>query len=130
MADFKTFNEGQDFLGEGTGVANNWHFDLGTVVVDSLTEATTYATRGAATGTGYAQQVAANPGFTNGTATFATVTWSTGANTDWPAAVYTCVASNGTVAICAWNLQAGGASRAMNAANTTENFVPTLVISG
>jgi hypothetical protein len=30
---------------------------------------------------------------------------------------------------CAWNLVTGGTARAMNAANTTENFTPTLNVA-
>ena len=133
MADFIAFDQGEDALGEGVLAGFNWKFDLSTKSVDSTSpyvETETYATRGTAVpGTGYTQQAQANPGFTNGTAVFTQITWATGAATDWSSSYRSVVASNGTVAICAWNLQAGGAARDLSAANTTENFTPTLIIS-
>lgn len=132
MANFISFNEGQDFIGEGVGVENNWKFDLSTKSVDSTSpyaDTDTYSSRGtAAPGTGYAQASQANPGFTGGTAAFSQITWTTSSATDWSSAYRSVVATNGTVAICAWNLQSGGAARDMSAANTTENFTPTLII--
>jgi hypothetical protein len=91
---------------------------------------------GEITGTGYARQSESEPTASSANPTavaFAQKTWSTGSATDWPASVKSCVlvttADNTGKAICAWNLVTGGAARAMNAANTTENFTPTLQLS-
>ena len=92
-------------------------------------ETDNYASRGVISGTGYAADTASRPTGTGGTFDFAQLSWSTGANTDWPAAVRSVVATDGTVIFCAWNLQTGGAARDLSAANTTENVTPTLILS-
>lgn len=129
MADFISFEEGR------TDIANNGlpatcTFDLSTKTVDELTKEATYAGGYAvATGTGYAAKTEAEPTATKGKVEFAKKTWETGSATDWPASVKSCVLRNGTSKlICGWNLQASGVGRAMNAANTTEAFTPTLQI--
>ena len=91
---------------------------------------------GEITGTGYARQSEAEPTASSANpsvVSFAQKTWSTSTATDWPASVKSCVlattSDNTGKAICAWNLVAGGTARAMNAANTTENFTPTLNVA-
>ena len=88
---------------------------------------------GEITGTGYSRKSEAEPtpSLANpAVIAFAVKSWATGAATDWPASVKSIVLAttpdNTGKAICAWNLVAGGTARAMNAANTTENFTPTL----
>jgi hypothetical protein len=130
MADFIAFDAGMELLGEA-GLPTTVSFDLSTKSVDStspFTQADTYASRGAITGTGYAAKTASRPDGTGGTFTFGTVTWTTDTATDWPATARSIVAHDGSVAICAWNLQTGGAARDLSGANTTENVQPTLVI--
>jgi hypothetical protein len=133
MADFISFNEGRKEL-FNNGLPATCYFLLSTkdcathVVGDTLGGGV-----GEITGTGYARQSEAEPAasLANPSAVaFAQKTWSTGANTNWPASVKSCVLAttvdNTGKAICAWNLVAGGAARDMSAANTTENFTPTL----
>jgi hypothetical protein len=136
MADFLSFNEGRKELANN-GLPATCYFLLSTkdcnthVVTDTLAGGV-----GEITGTGYTRQSeseptasAANPSVV----TFAQKTWTTGAATDWPASVKSCVlvttSDNTGKAICAWNLVAGGTARAMNAASTTENFTPTLSLA-
>lgn len=133
MADFIAFNEGRKEL-VNNGLPATCYFLLSTkdcnthVVGDTLAGGV-----GEITGTGYARQSESEPTATaaNPSAVvFAQKSWSTGVNTDWPASVKSCVlvttSDNTGKAICAWNLVAGGAARAMNAASTTEAFTPTL----
>jgi hypothetical protein len=88
---------------------------------------------GEITGTGYARQTQAEPAPSSGVVSFAQMSWSTGANTDWSATTRSVVlvttADNSGKAICAWNLQAGGAARDLSAANVTEQFTPTLTLT-
>ena len=131
MADFIAFDEGEARLGTA-GLPSTVSFDLSTKSIDSTSpfvETDNYSSRGVISGTGYAADTASRPTGTGGTFTFAQLSWSTGANTDWPAAVRSIVATDGTVIFCAWNLQTGGAARDLSASNTTENVTPTLVIS-
>lgn len=130
MADFITFEEGRTDL-VNNGLPATCTFDLSTKTVDELGKEATYAGGyGVATGTGYEAKTESEPSASKGKVSFAKKTWETGAATDWPASVKSCVLRNAkTNLICAWNLQAGGAGRAMNAANTTENFQPTLELS-
>lgn len=135
MADFIAFNEGRrEAL--NNGLSATCYFLLSTrscnthVVGDTLAGGV-----GEITGTTYARQSEAEPTVTlanPGVVAFAVKTWATGANTDWPASVISVVLAttvdNTGKAICAWNLVAGGTPRALNAANTTENFTPTLNI--
>lgn len=132
MADFISFDEGQKLLGT-SGLPATVTFDLSTKSVGATSpfaETDAYAARGAITGTGYAAATQSRPTGTGGTFSFTQLSWTSGTATDWPATVRSCVASNGGTIICAWNLQAGGGARDMSAANTTENFTPTLIISG
>jgi hypothetical protein len=133
VADFLSFNEGRKELANN-GLPATCYFLLSTRDCNTHTVTDTLAGGvGEITGTGYARQSeseptasAANPS----AVAFAQKTWSTGAATDWPASVKSVVlvttSDNTGKAICAWNLVPGGAARAMNAANTTENFTPTL----
>lgn len=136
MADFISFNEGRKELADNAKPATSYFLlstkDCNThVVTDTLGGGV-----GEITGTGYARQSEATPAASSANpaaVAYAVKTWSTGAATDWPASVKSVVlattSDNTGKAICAWNLQAGGAARAMNAANTTENFTPTLNIA-
>jgi hypothetical protein len=135
MPDFLLFTEGANEL-LANGLPATCTFELSTRQIGAggtpLTAATTHAGGyGIATGTGYAPKTEAEPTPAAGAAAFAAKSWATGAATDWPAAVYTCIMRNATTSklLCAWHLQAGGAARAMNAANTTENFTPTLALA-
>lgn len=83
-------------------------------------------------GTGYLAKkvvVAAASGSGDGerALAFAAQVWETTTHTDWesPKSV---VAYDSTTkkAICAWNLQAGGAARPMGEANLKEEFTPTI----
>ena len=133
MADFISFNEGRKELANN-GLPATCYFLLSTkdcathLVTDTLALGV-----GEITGTGYARQSEAEPTASSANPSavaFAQKTWATGAATDWPSSVKSCVLAttvdNTGKAICAWNLVAGGTARAMNAANTTENFTPTL----
>lgn len=138
MADFLRFDEGAKYLlTNGNGLPSTCYFLLSTkpcsgtgshVVGDTLAGGV-----GEITGTGYARQsqAAPTPGST-GSAAFAQMSWATTTATDWPASVKSVVlattSGNTGKAICAWNLQAGGTARDLSAANTTENFTPTLNI--
>lgn len=132
MADFISFDEGQNLLASA-GLPSTCTFDLSTKSVGATSpfaETDTYSGRGVITGTGYAAQTQSRPTPAGGTVTFTQMSWSTGANTDWSSTCRSVVLSNGGTIICAWNLQAGGTARDMSQANTTEQFTPTLVISG
>lgn len=133
MADFISFNEGRKEIANN-GLPSTCFFLLSTkdcathLVTDTLAGGV-----GEITGTGYTRQSEAEPtaSAANPSAvSFAQKTWATGSATDWPSSVKSCVlvttSDNTGKAICAWNLVAGGTARAMNAANTTENFTPTL----
>jgi hypothetical protein len=136
MADFISFNEGRKELANN-GLPATCYFLLSTkdcnthVVTDTLVGGV-----GEITGTGYTRQSESEPAASSASpsvVSFAQKTWSTGANTDWPASVKSCVlattSDNTGKAICAWNLVTGGTARAMNAASTTENFTPTLQVA-
>lgn len=130
MADFLAFDEGKTELANN-GLPSTCTFDLSTKTVEEIGKEATYAGGyGVATGTGYSAKTEAEPTASKGKVEFAKKTWETGEATDWPASVKSVVLRNGTSKlICAWNLQAGGTGRAMNAKNTTENFTPTLTLS-
>lgn len=136
MADFISFNEGRkNFATAGVGLpsgANKCSFALSTKDCNTHVVTDTFGGGfGEITGTGYAQQVqtAPTPSLANPSAmVFSAQVFATGAATDWPASVKSCVLIdvNTSKIICAWNLVTGGTARAMNAANTTETFTPTL----
>lgn len=137
MADFITFNEGENYVGQN-GLPATCRFLLSTKSVDattpfSATDTLTGNQDGEITvGTGYARQSQSRPTPSSGLFTFTLMSWATGSATNWPAAVRSVVlvttADDTGVMICAWNLVTGGAARDMSAANTTENFTPTLQV--
>jgi hypothetical protein len=138
MADFIAFNEGRNEVGSN-GLPATCYFFLSTKGVDAGTAHTAGETLAAAdlgeiTGTGAARKSQAEPTPASGVYSFAQMSWATAAATDWPAGVRSIVLATGPAAsgkaICAWNLQVGGAARDMSAANTTENVTPTLNVGG
>lgn len=130
-----SFEEGRKHVAQ-SGLPATCEFLLSTKDEASFLQTDTLAVGvGEITGTGYARKSQALPTPTSANPTaisFTQMSWATGAAVDWPAAVKSCVlvttADNTGVAICAWNLN-GTTGRAMNAANTTENFTPTLNLS-
>ena len=133
MADSISFNEGRKEIANN-GLPATCYFLLSTKDCNTLLVTDTLAGGVAEiTGTGYSRQSEAEPTATSANPSavvFAQKTWSTGAATDWPSSVKSCIMAttvdNTGKALCAWNLVAGGTARAMNAASTTENFTPTL----
>lgn len=133
MADFLAFNEGRKEVWDNAKPATSY-FLLSTRDCNTHVTADTLAGGvGEITGTGYARQSEATPAASlanPAVVAYAIKTWSTVAATDWPASVKSVVlattADNSGKAICAWNLISGGTARALNLANTTENFTPTL----
>ena len=126
----KSFAEGRKQIATA-GLPATCTFLLSTKDEATFVDADVYATGlGEITGTGDARQTEARPapgGTTPTTVAFAIKTWATGAATDWPVAVKSCVlvdAANSKL-LAAWNLN-GTTGRDMSAANTTENFTPTL----
>lgn len=137
MADFIVFTEGRSEL-INNGLPATCRFLLSTKSVDatnpfSAANTLSGTTVGEITGTGYARTSQAEPSASSGVVTFSQMSWSTGAATDWPATTRSVVlvttADNTGKAICAWNLQTGGAARDLSTANTTEQFTPTLTQS-
>jgi hypothetical protein len=136
MADFLAFTEGVNLIAN-TGFPATCYFLLSTRSVDSTTPHAVADTLaggvGEITGTGYARQSQAEPSAASRAKAFTIESWSTGAATDWPNNVRSCVlvstADNSGVAICAWNLQAGGGARDMSLADVTENVTPTFTVS-
>lgn len=130
MADFKAFNQGKTEMASN-GLPTTCYFLLSTRDADTHAAGDTLAGGvGEINGTGYTRQSQAEPTPANGVVSFAQMTWATGAATNWPASVKSVVlvtsADNSGKAICAWNLQAGGAARDLSGANTTEKVTPTL----
>lgn len=137
MADFLAFTEGKNEL-MSSGLPSTCYFLLSTKGVDAGTahtagETLAGATLGEITGTGYARQSQSEPTPSGGTAAFAQMSFATAAATDWPAGTRSVVLATGAAgtgkAICAWNLQTGGAARDMSQANTTEAVTPTLIVA-
>jgi len=134
MADFIAFNEGVAEL-INVGLPATCYFLLSTKSIDATTPFvqgdTLAAGVGEITGTGYVRKSQAEPTVgTDRDVDFTQMTWQTGTATDWPSTVRSIVlvtTSDGTgKAICAWNLQAGGAPRDMSLASTTLTATPTL----
>jgi len=139
MADFLSFNEGRKELANN-GLPSTCYFLLSTkpcsgtgtlAVTDTLASGV-----GEITGTGYARQSQAEPtaSAANPSAVvFSQMSFATGSATDWSSAVKSVIlattADNTGKAICAWNLQAGGAARDLSQANTTEQVTPTLNVA-
>lgn len=136
MADFKSFNEGRKELANN-GLPATCYFLLSTRAADTHAVTDTLAGGvGEITGTGYARLSEAEPAASSANPSavaFAVKSWTTGAATDWPAAVRSVVlattSDNTGKAICAWNLVVGGAARDLSQASTTENFTPTLTVA-
>src|SRR4051812_24931249 len=137
MADFISFNEGKSEMA-ANGLPATCYFLLSTKGVDAGTAHTAAETLAAAdlgeiTGTGAARKSQAEPTPVNGVVSFSLMSWATGAAADWPAGVRSIVLATGAAAvgkaICAWNLQVGGAARDMSAPNTTENVTPSLTVA-
>lgn len=135
MADFIAFNEGRSELANN-GLPTTCYFLLSSRGVDAGTAhaaGNTLATGvGEITGTGYSRKTEAEPTASSGVVSFAQKQWQTVAETDWPAVVRSIVlvttTDNTGKAICAFNLQVGGAARDLSQANTTENVTPTLTV--
>lgn len=127
-----SFEEGRKHVAQ-SGLPATCYFLLSTKDEASFLQTDTLAVGvGEITGTGYARQSQALPTPTSANPTviaFSQESWATGAATDWSALAKSCVlvttSDNTGVAVAAWNLN-GTTGRAMNAANTTENFTPTL----
>lgn len=135
MADFISFNEGRKYLlTSGDGLPSTCYFLLSTKTCTAFAVTDTLAGGVAEiTGTGYGRQSqsAPTPSSANpSAAAFSQMSWSTSSATDWSSAVASIVlvssSDNSGKAICAWNLQAGGATRDLSHANTTEQVTPTL----
>lgn len=135
-ADFIAFGEGEDYIGDN-GLPATVYFLLSTKPCSgSGSHATTDTLSGTGvgeiTGTGYARDSQARPAGSSGVRAFSAMTWSTGAAADWPAGVKSVVAvttpNNTGKALCAWNLQPGGAARDLSSPGTTETFTPTLTM--
>jgi hypothetical protein len=130
--DFISFDEGSQYLLTHTdGLPTTCYFFLSTNAVSGWTAGSTLAgTINEITGTGYARQSQAAPTPSGHTITFAQMSWATGANTNWSNVTKTVVLAttvdNTGKMICAWNLIAGGGSRDLSQANTTEQVTPTL----
>src|SRR3954447_6916935 len=123
MADFIAFNEGKTEVASN-GLPATCYFFLSTKGVDAGTahtagETLTAADLGEITGTGAARKSQAEPTPASGGYSFAQMSWATAAAADWPAGVRSIVLATGAAAvgkaICAWNLQVGGAARDMSA---------------
>ncbi len=127
------FDEGRDEL-LSNGLPSTCYFLLSTLDADTHTADETLAAAdlGEITGTGYARQSQSEPTPTAGTAVFTEMSFATTTNADWPDNVRSVVlatdAATSGAAICAWNLQTGGAARDMSAVLTTEKVTPTLVL--
>jgi hypothetical protein len=134
MADFLVFDEGAREL-ENNGLPATCYFLLSTKSVDATNafaagNTLSGATVGEITGTGYARKNQAEPTASGRSVVFTQMSWATGSATDWPSTVRSIVlattSDNSGKAICAWNLQAGGAARDMSGANTSLYVTPTL----
>lgn len=128
------FTEGKNEL-LANGLPSTCYFLLSTKGVDAGTahtagETLAGATLGEITGTGYGRQSQSEPTPSSGTATFAQMSFATGAATDWPSGVRSIILATGAAgtgkAICAWNLRTGGSARDMSGENTTELNTPVL----
>lgn len=134
MANFIAFDEGKTELASN-GLPATCYFLLSTKSVDATSahtagETLAGGTLGEITGTGYARQSQSEPAPASGVVSFAQMSWATGSATDWPSTVRSVVLVTGSAgtgkAICAWNLQTGGAARDLSQANVTEQVTPTL----
>jgi hypothetical protein len=139
MADFISFDEGEDWILQNDLEAATVWFLLSSRSCPADINSPAAGEHGGgdtlATGvgevsywTGGARQTQGVPVPTAGVIDFATEQWATGAQTDGPASVKSVVmvtsSDNSGKAICAWNLQTGGAARSFALANTTLDFTP------
>jgi hypothetical protein len=136
VADFMMFTEGRTELASN-GLPSTCYFLLSTKSVDATSahtagETLAGATLGEISGTGYARQSQSEPTPASGVVTFSQMTFATGSATDWSSTVRSVVLVTGSAgtgkAICAWNLQTGGAARDMSQANTSELVTPVLTV--
>lgn len=136
MADFIVFTEGRNELA-ANGLPSTCYFLLSSKSVDGTSAFTAgnslaAVTVGEIAGTGYTRKTESEPSPASGVVSFSQQSWSTASATDWPSAVRSIIlvtsSDNSGKAICAWNLQTGGAGRDLSQANTTENVTPTLTI--
>jgi hypothetical protein len=134
MADFLVFDEGAREL-LNNGLPATCYFLLSTKSVSATspftgTETLAGATLGEITGTGYGRKNQSEPSASGRSVAFTQMNWATGTATDWPSTVRSVLlvthATTSGYAICAWNLQVGGAARDMSGANTTLYVTPTL----
>lgn len=131
------FDEGMQYLNQN-GLPGTCYFLLSTKSVGAsspfaIGDTLAGAGSGEITGTGYTRQFQARPSMSGHTDSFSQMTWSTGANTDWPSAVRSIVlvttTDNTGKMICAANLQSGGGARDLSGANTTEKVTPSMVFA-
>jgi hypothetical protein len=136
---FIMFDEGEDYLNI-RGWPLTVYFMLSTRYIDPSgsgtqhTETDTLAGSGHGgeiTGTGYVRLSQSTPISVSGEIDFASMTWSTGVNTDWSnnvrSLVATTSADNSGVMLCAWDVNSG-AARDMSKASTTEQVTPVYVL--
>jgi hypothetical protein len=133
MADFIVFDEGAREL-LNSGLPGTCYFLLSTksIAATSPFTGTETLAGGVAeiTGTGYTRKSQSEPSASGRSISFTQMNWATGSATDWPATVRSILlattSDNTGKALCAWNLQVGGAARDMSGANTTLYVTPTL----
>lgn len=136
MADFIIFTAGRSQLANG-GLPSTCYFLLSSKPCSGAGGHTASDTLaggvGEITGTGYARASQSEPSAAAGVVSFDEMVWATGSATDWPDTVRSVVlattADDSGVAVCAWNLIAGGDPRDLSQASTTERFTPTLTIA-
>jgi hypothetical protein len=133
MAEFISFDEGRSELAN-SGLPPTCYFLLSTKsCADHLTTDTLTAGVGEITGTGYTRQTESEPAASAGVVSLGAQVFATGAETDWPASVKSCVlvttADDSGVAVCAWNLASEGTGRDMAGPNITETITPELVLA-
>lgn len=141
MSIYTAFNEGKNYLG-ANGLPANVYFFLSTKPCPTdinapvggehnPTDTLVGAAMGEITGTGYARKTQTEPSPTGGNFIFSTMTWNTGAATDWQSPksiVASTTADNTGVAICAWNLIAAGTAVNLGAASTPLAVTPGLLL--
>ena len=139
MADFISFDEGENYVLDNDIVGATFYFLLSTRSCPADINAPVAGEHGGgdtlAGGvgevtywTGGARQNQIVPAPAAGVIAFAMESWDTGANTNGPATVKSVVmvttADNLGKAIAAWNLASGGTNRPMNGANYVIQFTP------
>lgn len=133
MADYIAFQEGRLEIALNGLPATVW-FGLSTLSADEHSSGETLAAGnlGEIQGTGYGRLSQAKPAAVGNKIPFVNMAWFNGAASDWPNAVKSIFLAttqdNSGKAICAWNLQAGGAARDLSAPQTRQNVAPTLTL--